>query len=176
MKTICLLGAAVLAVTAWGADNFHPLDVKTGLWETTVRNQMSGMPALPPDMLNRLTPEQRAKVEAAMKAHAAQAPRTTISRSCMTREKLDKPYDLTNQPKECTHKVITSNSSKQEVHFECAIGGGKQTGTVRVEAVDSENIKGTMQINMAAGERTSTTATDFSSKWLRSSCSEKDEK
>ena len=176
MKTICLLGGAVLALTAWGADNFHPLDVKTGLWETTVRYQANGMLAIPPDMLNRLTPEQRAKVEAALKAQAARGPHTTTSRSCLTKEKLNEPLDLTKQSQECTHKVITSNSSRQEVHFECAIGGGKQSGSLRIEAVDSENIKGTMQINMANGERNSSTVTDLSSKWLRSACTEKDEK
>jgi hypothetical protein len=72
--------------------------------------------------------------------------------------------------------VITSNSSRQEVRFECSILGGKQTGTVRLDAVDSENIKGTIQINMAAGEHTSATSGDLTSKWLGAACSEKDEK
>ncbi|HUA18352.1 MAG TPA: DUF3617 family protein [Bryobacteraceae bacterium] len=176
MKSKCVFGVALLAASAWGADTFHPLDVKTGLWETTVQSQMSGMPAIPPDMLNRLTPEQRAKIEAAMKARAAQGPHTNTSRHCLTRDKMNQPLDLTNQPKECTHKVLTSNSSRQEVQFECTIGGGKQTGTLRVEAVDSENIKGNMQIQMANGERTSSTATSFTSKWLQAACTEKDEK
>ena len=176
MKTKYIVGVALMTAAAWGADTFHPLDVKTGLWETTLSNQMSGAPALPPDLLSRMTPEQRAKLEQAMKARAAQGAHTSTSRRCLTKDKLNEPLDLAKQPEGCTHKVITSSSSKQEIQFECAIGGGKQTGLLRVEAIDSSDIKGTMHINMAAGDRASSTTTEFTSKWLGAACTEKDEK
>lgn len=176
MKAICMIGVGLIAAAAWGADTLHPLDVKTGLWETTLTNQMNGAPAIPPDLLSRMTPEQRAKFEEAMKARAAQGAHTTTHQSCLTKDKLNQPLNLTNRPKECTYQVITSSSSKQEIQYECAIGGAKQTGTLRIEAIDSSDIKGSMRINMAAGDRTSSTMTEFTSKWLGAACSEKDEK
>src|SRR5882724_1490051 len=63
---VCLSSAAV-----WAGGKFQPLDVKTGLWETTTTNTHSGEMPLPAELLDRLTPEQRARMEARMKANSA---------------------------------------------------------------------------------------------------------
>ena len=62
-----LLGLAVCVgsmVLAYAAD--PAFDVKTGLWEVTSTGSMSGAPPIPQDALARMTPEQRAQMEAAM--------------------------------------------------------------------------------------------------------------
>src|ERR1035441_6170576 len=87
VKTRILLVVSFLAPLAgWAADPV-PMDIKLGLWESTITTQMSGMPALPPELLSKLTPEQRAKMEAAMGRGGA-SPKTT-TRHCVTKETLN---------------------------------------------------------------------------------------
>jgi hypothetical protein len=82
-----LIGLTMLLSTgAWAAD-FQAMDVKTGQWETTMTGQITGMPAVPPEALAQMTPEQRAKVEAAMGGRGA---KPTVSTSCRTKEKSPK--------------------------------------------------------------------------------------
>jgi len=177
MKTQCLLAVAWLAAaTAWGAD-YHPLDIKTGQWENTMKSQTSGAPPVPAELLERLTPEQRAKMEAAMKARAAQGPRTTVTKSCITKDQLAKPLELgEEQEKSCTRTLITSTSSRQEITFTCLIAGIKSTGTMHIDAVDSGNIKAHMTMNMTSSSGTSTNNLDFTARWLGPICTEKDGK
>ena len=52
--------------TFWAADKLTPLNIKEGLWEMTVTHSMTGMPAIPPETLAKMPPEQRARIEAAM--------------------------------------------------------------------------------------------------------------
>ena len=64
----------LLAVLATGfgvsASQADPvtINVRTGLWEMTSSGQTTGTPPIPAEAFARLTPEQRAKFEAAMTA------------------------------------------------------------------------------------------------------------
>lgn len=72
----CFLVSIVFAAT-------EPLNVKTGLWQVTEISTTSGVPPLPAGMqarLDKMTPEQRAKLEAAMKGRSGGTPRLTIKR------------------------------------------------------------------------------------------------
>ena len=120
MKLRILLGVAFLwALPSWTADAVQPLDVKPGLWETTTTTEMGGMPPMPADVLAKMTPEQRAKMEAAMKARAAQGAKTTTRRTCWTKEELSKPLTFGDDDKSCQRTIISSSRSKQEGHLEC---------------------------------------------------------
>ena len=70
----------VLIITAsaglWAADRYQPLDVKTGLWEVTTTVSTSGQMPIPPDLLAKLTPEQRAKFEQQMSGRSLQPAKT----------------------------------------------------------------------------------------------------
>ena len=55
------IGFALLFCSTLPAADFSPLDVKTGQWESTVTGQVTGMPPIPEEALNRMTPEQRAQ-------------------------------------------------------------------------------------------------------------------
>jgi len=63
----------------------QPLNIKTGLWQLTMTTTVSGRPPIPPEALARMTPEQRAKFEAAMKARASHGPRTRTYKNCVTK-------------------------------------------------------------------------------------------
>lgn len=154
----------------WAVD-FRALDVKTGTWETTTTGQMTGMPAIPPDALAHLTPEQRAKVEAAMGGRGA---KPIVSTNCMTKEKLDHAWNAGENLKSCTFTATTSSSSKQEAHLECNQNGTKTSGSFKVEVVDSEHIRGSFQMTAASADTGHTMNMNYSflSKWVGAACTE----
>ncbi|MGB6946429.1 MAG: DUF3617 domain-containing protein [Bryobacteraceae bacterium] len=154
----------------WAADYQH-LDVKAGQWETTLNGQTSGMPPIPDEVLNRLTPEQRARMQAAMQARGAKA---TVSKGCLTKDQLDKPFDLGDQnTKACTRTLVTSSGSRQEIRLDCNRQGTKSTGTIKLEAVNSENVKGSMLMTMTNAEHTMNMNYTFAAKWIGPACIEK---
>jgi hypothetical protein len=173
LKTNILLGLVVFAGSAlWAADTITPLDVKLGQWESTLTTESTGLPPIPPELLDRLPPEQRAKMEERLKANASKGPKTTTHKSCLKKEDLNKALSFGNEEKSCTRTIVTSNRSKQEIHMDCAIGGGKQTGTIRVEAISSENVKGSTEMTMTGAGRTMNMNSTFTAKWLGPTCSE----
>jgi hypothetical protein len=171
MRTSVLVSLIFLACTSvWAADDLKPLDVKLGLWETTNTFQSSGMPPMniPPDALARMTPDQRAKVESMMKNQGS--PRTTTTKSCMTPEKM-KRSEMFYEQKQCTKTVVTSSSSRMEMRMHCTMeGGAKADGTVRVERINSESSKGSVQIVSTSGDHTMNMNSTFTSKWLGPDC------
>jgi hypothetical protein len=161
----------LLPAAAWAAD-YNPMDVKTGQWETTVTGQMTGVPAIPPEALARMTPEQRAKIASAMGGLGA---KPMVSTNCRTKEKLAQAWSTGQQSmKSCTTTLVTSTSSKQEVHVECDRGGAKTSGTIKVEAVDSEHIRGSFQMTAAPqGDHQINMNYSFTEKWIGPACTEK---
>jgi hypothetical protein len=83
---VAMLGATAL----WQApSNYQPLNANTGLWETKTVITQSGQAAIPEDALARLTPEQRAKFQAAMQARLNAPPITRTPQSCLTTDELN---------------------------------------------------------------------------------------
>jgi hypothetical protein len=169
-KAIVVALGVLCATSVWAAGGFQPLDVKVGLWETSVTTQSNGTPPIPPEMIAKLTPEQRAKFEAMMKQRQAEGPRTETVKKCMTKEDLEKTNVFGNDDKECTKTVVTSTPRKLEGKIECTKGGGKQSGTFHIEALDASNVKGTTQMVMTGNGNTMNVNSTFTSKWLASSC------
>jgi hypothetical protein len=174
VKATILLGLALLwALPSWTTDTVQPLDVKLGLWETTTVNEMSGLPPMPADVLAKLTPEQRAKMEAVFKARAAQGPKTTTRRSCLDKEKLEKSLAFgDDNDKSCQRTIISSSRSKLEGHLECTDEKMKRSGDLHVEAINPENVKGSMQMTAAGGSSTMNIKVAFTAKWIGPSCAE----
>jgi Protein of unknown function (DUF3617) len=169
MKRI-LTGMVLISSAAWGQSKFQPLNVKTGLWESTTTSTTSGQMPIPADFLAKLSPEQRAKVEARMNANANSAPRTRTftSKACQTKEKLaEQPF---SSQQECKETVVNSNGNQVDMRVSCEFGDVKSTGTMKIEAISPESVKGSGQMTSNGGARTMTVNTEFSSKWLGSSC------
>jgi hypothetical protein len=160
-----------LAVLA--ADKITPLDVKTGLWETTMTITTAGQMPLPSGLLAKLPPERRARLEERMKANAGHGDRTKTStyKRCLTKEDLTKD-PFSDPTKGCTAKVVTSTRSKAEVHVSCVHEDVKTTGSVLFEALNSENVKGSGHMVSSGGAMgtTLTSETSITSKWIGSSC------
>jgi hypothetical protein len=171
------LALALWAGTAaWAADPV-PMDVKTGQWETTVTSQMSGlpqaaqkMPAIPPEQLAQLPPEQRARIEAALKQ--AGAPRTTTSKTCVKKTDLAKLNVNNDQNKNCKTTLVNSSRTRQELHMDCDINGAKQTGAIVIEALNSESIKFNVQVAAGNSGPPMNVTINGTSKWLGATCTD----
>ncbi|HEY3743186.1 MAG TPA: DUF3617 domain-containing protein [Bryobacteraceae bacterium] len=174
MRTFLIAGVATLLPLASLslADDLKMFDAKPGLWETVSTTQMEGMPAMPqipPEKLAQMPPEARARVEAMMK-NAGGAPRTSTSRSCQTKESLNRGMSLNNQP-DCTQKVVTSTSSRIQVHVECSPArGGKSVGDLTLDRLDSGHAKGNMVMKINSSGREMTMNMTFDSKFVSSDC------
>ncbi len=167
---------------AWAADSV-PLDVKTGEWEYTVTTQMTGMPQLtqqqmpsiPPEQLAKMPPDQRAKVEAALKQAGAMAsgkPTTTTSKNCIRKEDLAKMIPNGNRDQSCKTTLVSSSRTRQELKMDCESNGGKQTGTVVVEALSSDSTKFNFQITGSQDGHAMNMTVNGTSKWLGATCTD----
>ena len=172
MKTTFLLGIAILCpLAALTAQEIKPFDAKPGLWESTMTMEISGMPAMP--AMPQLTPEQLAKMPPAARQ------RTITSKSCTTREEINKGLAFSDKTQaNCTRRIVSSSSSKVEMHVECAPDKTNMTvvSDITVERLDSEHVKvagtskstGTGAGNGAA--RSMDSKFTVNSKWLSSDC------
>ena len=101
LLTTPLLSSAALAADAAG----DRLDVKVGLWEMTSTLSFGGTPPLPKEVLEKMTPEQQARMKEDWRAQAAQLREPDVSRECITREDLDKPFQSGNED-DCKQTVV----------------------------------------------------------------------
>jgi hypothetical protein len=164
---LALVLAACCLTIGFAADTFHPLDVKPGEWESTMTIAMNGPPPIPAEALARMTPEQRARLEEKTKSLSG---RTIVHKTCIKKERLDKPLTWGNEDKACAYTLGASTGSLQEVHVECSKENRKSTGTIRVQAVDQENIKGAVQMTLTFGDRTSEINSEFTAKYVGPTC------
>jgi uncharacterized protein DUF3617 len=170
MRSKVLLALLTLcSLSLWAGDKIQALDIKLGLWEITSTVAMTGMPAMPnipPDVLAKMPPEQRAKMQAAMGG----SPTTTVRKVCITKEKMDKQTAFNDERKNCTRTVVSSSSSKLDIKMQCTEQDATMNGTIHVEALSSENVKGTVRMAMNGGGRNMNMNSDFTSRYLGSAC------
>jgi uncharacterized protein DUF3617 len=168
MRTL-FWGFVLLSATAtWSADNFEPLNVKTGLWENTLTTTIGGEMPISSERLARLTPEQRARVLATLKSSADQGARTITYKSCVTKENLrQSPF---SEKRNCNETLLHSTSRQAEINFDCTLEGVKVTGTIQIQAAGDESIKGTGQGKASAEGRTMNTTSTLTGKWVQASC------
>jgi hypothetical protein len=140
------------------ADDIKPFDVKVGLWETTNTMEMGGMPAMPAmpqlseEQLSKMPPQARKQMEDMMKSKGgAGAPRTTTTKSCITKESLNQAWSMGQE--NCTRKLVSSTGTQQKIHMECTMPQGTTSGDVAVERVDAEHARGTMAMKMSMSSR-----------------------
>jgi hypothetical protein len=174
MKRFVPLGIILfLPLACVAADDFKPLSVKPGLWETKSTTDIGGAgPLIPEEALAKMTPAQRAQMEAAMKAHPINGSHTNTTKSCFTQDLLGKPMTFgQDKTTNCKFDVSRSSSSVQEIHIACGEGNTKSTGVMHIEAVDSENIKGSSEITGSSdGTHNSTIKVSFTSHRLSGDC------
>jgi hypothetical protein len=163
-----MLAIALLTASVVRAADPVPLDIKPGQWEATVTSQITGLarPQLTPDQLAKVPPEQRAKIEALIAGGA----HTSTSKSCVKKEDLTKLQ--LNKDQACKTTLVSSSGSKQEIRLECDRNNGKQTGSITIEALNSETIKFNIQASGDNNGKTMGMTVNGTSKWLGPVCEE----
>jgi hypothetical protein len=166
------LGFVLLAGAACAADAPPPLDIRPGMWEGTTTTETTGTPAIPPEILAKMTPEQKAMLEARMKA----GPKTTVRKHCITKEELNKGLMFGDDHGSCQRTVVNGSSSKQEIRIECGNSGVKASGTIHVEAIDPEHVKFSVQVTSGDGSHSMKINTTGTSKWVSAPCTSDEKK
>jgi hypothetical protein len=159
----CLCASSVLA-----ADQ---LNIKTGLWEVTSTSQMSGTPVIPKELAAKMTPAQRAKMEADFKA-AAKQPKKDMDRSCITKKDVENPFHGASE--NCKQSIVRTTSTTQEVRLVCT-GEPKGTGFIRITTPNPETMVGVMDIRMGEGADALAFKADLNGRWLSADCGDEAE-
>jgi len=164
LRTQIALLACCCAAPALGADK---LDVKPGLWEITSSHQISGIPPVPKDWADKVTPEQRAAMEAAFRKEAEKGPQTETERECINKEDAEKPFDIGD--KDCTQTVVRTTRTTQEVRLNCT-GEMKGNGVLRVTTPTPETMTGTLDLTLGDGKDPMRVRSDLKGRWLGPDC------
>jgi hypothetical protein len=165
-----LIGAVItLSLALSAADKTQPLNLKLGLWQMTYTIDRGSAVSIPPELLAKLTPEQRARTEARLKARAAQGPHIETKRFCLTEERLNKAVFEESDNKSCQRTIVASSSKVLQFKQECAAADAKRTFDGRIEALDPETLKGSLKANSAGN---AANATDLAGRWIGADCGE----
>jgi hypothetical protein len=156
------------SLALWAADKVQPMDVKVGLWEVTKTTAISGQ--IPAGLLEKLTPEQRAKLEERMNARSGQPGKPITYKTCVTQEQIDKGYSFAEDRNLCTSTVVSSTRSKEELRLQCTQNGMKLDGKAHLEAIDSENVKAQTEFTGTDGARNINSNSNFTAKWISPDC------
>jgi hypothetical protein len=144
------------------------MDVKPGQWEVTMTTTMGGQ--VPAGLMQKLTPEQRAKFEERMAARSSEPNKPITYKSCVTQEQINKGYSFAEDRNLCTSTVLSSSRSKEDLRLECTQNGMKLSGTAHLERIDSENVKAHIESAGTDGARTMNADSTYTGKWLGSDC------
>lgn len=149
------------------------LNLTPGLWELTYTMGVTGM-VIPPAAMAQMTPEQKARMAAAMKNREAAGPKTHVVKSCITAKELAEGTFAAQDDKEdksCKNKIVTQSATKQEMTVSCT-GDGARTGRIQVEALDTRHMKGLVDMALSNGGKSNMQLTG---KWLATSCAGADD-
>lgn len=142
-KTISL--AIFFTATILFAATNQPLNVKPGLWHVTGTNQVMGNTT------------------------------KTDYKSCITAKDLNSNPWVNGSDEKCTWTVVTSTASDMEIKgTSCELGkeNGMDTNVdLKLHAVDTENVKATMQGTSTGNGQTVNVSGAFTGKWMGASCS-----
>jgi hypothetical protein len=131
-----------MSATVLVAASLSPLNVKPGLWQVTMTSKINAFPA----------------------------PNTSTYKSCVRKEDLGK-YPFTDPEANCTWNVVSSTGSMMEANGTCMPASmGKVEFRMRLEAVDSENVRGTGQLTANGPAGAMNGNYTGAAKWIGAAC------
>ncbi|HVA64992.1 MAG TPA: DUF3617 family protein [Terriglobales bacterium] len=162
---------ALLAVSGLLArQTVTPLNIQTGLWQTTLKQTNHGSLGIPPEVAAQLSPMQRARAAAMLKA-ITPPPSQTYTR-CVTQKDFNQdPFpDKSRQSyTQCTETVLSSSSSAAQIHEVCK-GEVEVDATISYQASDPQHMAGTGHAVIAVGGQQMTTDSTLTSHWIGATC------
>ena len=162
-------GAGLLAATmaATLVAQTPALDVKMGLWEISSTTEIGGQ--MPSYDTSKMTPEQKARMDAAMKE--MMGTHTNVNKSCMTREKFEKQSFMTtgNEKDNCKQTITANTRSTLDASVVCT-GEHPMQGQMHIDALSPTSVKGTVKSAVTDQGRTMTVNATLTGKWLAADC------
>jgi hypothetical protein len=143
------------------------LNVKPGLWEITSVTEFSGVPPLPKELMDKLTPEQKAKMVAELKAESSKPSRDT-DRECITEKDLDRPFGSADA-KNCKQTIVSTTRTSQEARIVCD-GETKGSGVLKVSTPTPETMNGTLHLKTGEGPDAFIIKGTLGGRWLSADC------
>jgi hypothetical protein len=173
-----MIGKVLLGIACFGiarvqaADAAEPLDIKPGLWEIVLTVRTSGVPPVPPEVMAKLTPEERSRLEKKARERETEGPRTTVKKSCLDQKELRQPLSLTFgiNGQGCQQTVTTASRAGQEIRVDCGKDATHGGGTVRIDAMDPEHVKVSSRWSATDGVRTMNMTSIAALRWLGEDC------
>lgn len=165
MRSLLVVACVCCPLMAVGADR---LNLKSGLWEISATTELGGLPPLPKEMVEGLSPEQRAQLEANI-ARGRAAPQTFSSRECLTEQDLDKPFD-TDGLEDCTYDLVRSTRTSQEYKLTCKGENGEGSGTIKIAAPTPETMTSMVEATIGTGDQRMTFKVQTKGRWLGPDC------
>ena len=167
MSTLLRLTAAACLLPAITLAGDHP-NVKLGLWEISHESRSTGQPPIPEEMLAKLPPEARARLEGSQHAREAIA---RSDKQCINEASLEHMFQDDEDSKSCTHTIVSQTATSMQMHLECKhAGAASSTGTFKWTLTTPEAMHGTMDVTMLAGSRTMSHHIELKGKWLGADC------
>ena len=166
MRSLFILAVLSFPLLSTAAEK---LNVQPGLWELTSTTEMEGTPPLPKELLDKLTPEQRAEMEAGLKGLSGR-PQVDVSRECITERDLEKPFESADSD-ECTQEIVRTTRTTQELRLICT-GDPKGQGTFRITTPTPETMTGVLDMSVGEGAEAMTIKADIKGRWLGADCGE----
>lgn len=119
--------------------------IKPGLWETTMKTTMVGMPFSPPPQTGRI---------------------------CLSRKQAGHPWTQlqANKNQHCKFSNIKSHSNSVSWKAECDGKSGHMTGKGVIRYVDNEHTQGSMEMTMKSDGETMKMKMHTTGRWLSASC------
>ena len=170
LKIVSRIALCAVAVTTLvhAADYTKP-NIKPGLWEVTVTPKMSGEMPIPDDQLAKMTPDQRAKVDAMVKGAGS---KPHVYKDCMTPEKIAKGFQMERGADEqsCKRNIISSTASELTLHDECDHTNRKTVSDVHFTFKGGTQLDGKLHIVTTASGKSMIVDSTVVGKFVNASC------
>ena len=167
---VCCAGGLGFATCGTGLATGLSLDVQPGLWQIETSGSASGMPQIPPEMLDKLKPDERAIATAMMLAIVAQASLPHSMQFCVTPEQVRQGLDLDRiGGKRCQRTVQSSSPRGLDMRVDCS-GHDQMSGNVHLHVVDRATVAGDVDFRAAIGADSMTIRQTLHGKWLGAAC------
>jgi len=167
MRRSPLAALLALSTVIAAVDREQSLKVKLGLWEVTTTVSASEELPIPAGLLEKLTPDQRARVEERIKANA---PKITKRAYCLTKKQLNEGPTFGQEPKSCKRTTLTSSDKTVHVRIECFDNDISTSGTLQVEALASDRVKGSVNFSLSVANGAPNSSATFSARWVGPRC------
>ena len=138
---------------------------------TTERNGSAVVQTVAPELLAKMTPDQRNRTEARLNARAAQGLHVETKQYCLTEERLKNAVFEPEATQACQRTTVASTAKFQQFHEECNQTGEKRTAEGRFEALDSDTLKGLLKVK-AEGNAPFMLNMEIAGRWIGNDCGE----